>query len=248
MPAALEHLSVEVVVGAERFVELLGNRLDGGVLGEVEFELQVVGAAQVRDVEVVVEQSCQEVVRTRARTNTELVEDAVVLVQLAQLRFQWVVDAHGLHWVARLCHIPNLHTQEIAGENVLAVLAEGHVRNRADDLSEEVSGDICILLFKHLGSVIAGAGHSQIADLDDAFGGRKDELVVGCRVELRGRDHFRDVLVVLGLQVDDVERLRLVLQVPQVDSQVVGRNEILTVGAGGYAVDVVGVQVWERSL
>jgi hypothetical protein len=66
-------------------------------------------------------------------------------------------------------------------------------------------------------------------------------------VELTGCDNLRELLKVLWLQIDDVESLDFVLQVPQVNSQVITGDEVLSVGAYRDRVDVVVVKIWITS-
>ena len=51
-----------------------------------------------------------------------------------------------------------------------------------------------------------------------------------------------------GLDIDDVKALIIDPEVPQVDPQVVGRDERLVVAVDRYRVDVVGVRVGEHPL
>ena len=85
MPSRFQNLPVEVVVGSKRFVELFRNWLANGVLGEVEFVLHVVGPLGIGDVEVVVEETGQEIVAAWARANRELIKYAVVFLEFTEL-------------------------------------------------------------------------------------------------------------------------------------------------------------------
>lgn len=67
----------------------------------------------------------------------ELVEDAVVLVQRAQLRAEVLVHRVRLDRLRLHVQIPHLNTQIVAGNHVPAGVAKLHVTDRADNLAEE---------------------------------------------------------------------------------------------------------------
>ena len=243
MPCALQHLSAEIVVRTQRFVELLSDVLADGLFVKIQLKLEVFLSGDIRDVEVVVEQSSQEVISTRTGADAELVEYRFVLVELTKLGLQGLEDVDDFKRLAVHGDIPDFNAQEVSREYVLAVLAVCHVRYRRYYFGEEVPIGVSVFVFESHGCMVTYAGLSQVSELDDAFAGRKDELVVEGRVELGGGDDFRKFLEIVWFEVDDVERFDFVLQVPEVDPEVVRGDEVLSVGADGYRVDVVVVQV-----
>jgi hypothetical protein len=80
-----------------------------------------------------------------------------------------------------------------------------------------------------------------VADVPLARGEQEDVAAHG--VVLHVGDHLGELLDVGRLQVDDVEGEQVVLDAPQVDAQVVGRQEVLPVGGHAQRVDVVVVAV-----
>ena len=64
-------------------------------------------------------------------------------------------------------------------------------------------------------------------------------------MELYMRDNFREFLDTLRLEINDVKGHDIVFEVPQVNAEVIGRNEVLPVGTGAECVDVVVVAVLE---
>jgi hypothetical protein len=80
-----------------------------------------------------------------------------------------------------------------------------------------------------------------VADVPLARGEQEDVAADG--VVLHVGDHLGELLDVGRLQVDDVEGEQVVLDAPQVDAQVIGRQEVLAVGRHAQRVDVVVVAV-----
>lgn len=62
-------------------------------------------------------------------------------------------------------------------------------------------------------------------------------------MKLGSSDDLRKLFHVCRLDVDDVETLVLDVQIPQVDSQIVARDERLPIRVNGYAVDVIGMSI-----
>lgn len=75
------------------------------------------------------------------------------------------------------------------------------------------------------------------------FAGSIHEPVTTDGMKFRSCDDLCKLLHVRWLNVDNVEALILDVQVPQVYSQVVRRNESLPVAVHGYAVNVVGMRI-----
>ena len=84
---------------------------------------------------------------------------------------------------------------------------------------------------------------SHIRQLDGPLAARIHEPVAALWVELRRRDHLRQLLHVGGLDVDDVEALILDVEIPQVDPEIITADERLPVAVDRDAVDVIGVGV-----
>lgn len=63
------------------------------------------------------------------------------------------------------------------------------------------------------------------------------------RVKRGGGDHLRQLLHVRRLDVDDVEALIVAFQTPQIQAQIVGGEEGLSVAVDRDAVDMISVRV-----
>lgn len=67
----------------------------------------------------------------------KLVEDAVVLVQVAQFPSQMIVHVDRLHRLRLHVDVPDPQREVVAREDVATVLGELDVGNGGDDLGEE---------------------------------------------------------------------------------------------------------------
>jgi hypothetical protein len=72
-----------------------------------------------------------------AKRALKLVKDTIILVQIAQLCPQVLVDRDGLDRLALHGKVPDLEGEVVAREHVFAVPTEFQVRDRADDLGKE---------------------------------------------------------------------------------------------------------------
>ena len=221
MPGALQHLPREVIARSERFIELLGDVLHVGLLVEIQLELIILVPSLITNMEVGVEEPGQEVVGAGAGADAELIKNALILVQLAELRLQGLEDLDGLDGLVGLLDVPDFDVEEVSGEDVSPVLREGDIADGGHNLGEEVLVGGGLLLLEDHGGVVADARSPQISHFDDSFGGGEDEEVVLAWVELGGCDDLVELLEVVWLEVDDVEGHLSVLEVPEVDSEVV---------------------------
>lgn len=57
------------------------------------------------------------------------------------------------------------------------------------------------------------------------------------------RNHFRQFSIAIGVQIDNLVRSNMILYIPQIDGQIVGRDKVFTVGARRQTLNVVGVTV-----
>ena len=80
---------------------------------------------------------------------------------------------------------------------------------------------------------ITEGGLTHVAETNGALARGVDKQVALLRVELAGRDHFRELLHVGGLDVHDVEALVGDFHVPQVDAKVVCGEVRLAVRVDG---------------
>lgn len=80
-----------------------------------------------------------------AEVTLELVEDAIVLVQVAKLASQVIMDVNRPEWLALHVHVPNLERQVVTSEDIPSVPTEPDIRYRRNDFGEERA--ICGILF-----------------------------------------------------------------------------------------------------
>lgn len=73
------------------------------------------------------------VLSVTAECALKLVKDAVILVEIAELVAQMIVNVDRLDWSALHVDIPDLERQVIARENIASILAEFHIRDRRND-------------------------------------------------------------------------------------------------------------------
>mmetsp|Transcript_14903 Transcript_14903/g.31969 ORF Transcript_14903/g.31969 Transcript_14903/m.31969 type:complete len:421 (-) Transcript_14903:318-1580(-) len=178
----------------------------------------------------------------------ELVEDAVIFVQVRQPRAQVLV--HGDHHHGRALHIyiPQPQRHVIPRENIPSVWRKLDVRDRRNDFREKRLPRAQVLrLFKFSCPAFAQRRLPQVHQLHYAARRRVDKQIAVLRVELGRRDHLRQVLHVIRLDVQNVEPDAARVQVPQVHAQVVRRQKHLVVRVHRDAVDVVRVRVGKRS-
>mmetsp|Transcript_51447 Transcript_51447/g.129077 ORF Transcript_51447/g.129077 Transcript_51447/m.129077 type:complete len:219 (-) Transcript_51447:624-1280(-) len=177
----------------------------------------------------------------------KLVENAVVLVQVAQLGAQEVVDLDGTYGLALHVHVPDLKRQVVAADNVAPVRAELDVRDGRNNFREKALGAWVLLLLIDFGMLVAQSGVAHIAQLDDALARTVHENAAVCGVELGGRDYLRQLLHVCGLDVHNIEALVVDGQVPQVDAQIVRRDVCFPVRVQRHGINVVCVSVGENT-
>ena len=121
----------------------------------------------VDDVESAVEVARDEVVGVVSGADIELVEDALVLVEVAEFGLEWLEDLDGCHWLVRHGDVPDLKGvvasgeyldgEEVSREDVLAVAAEAGVRDGGDDFREEILLGWVFWLSERDGGVVADA-------------------------------------------------------------------------------------------
>eukprot|EP01085_Mycamoeba_gemmipara_P000144 Mycagemm_TRINITY_DN9885_c0_g2::TRINITY_DN9885_c0_g2_i1::g.144::m.144 type:complete len:232 gc:universal TRINITY_DN9885_c0_g2_i1:1157-462(-) len=191
-------------------------------LGELaRLHERVVLALWVEQVEVVVVRAGEKVRAVARQAALKLVKDAIVLVQIAELGAEVVVDGDHLHGLALHVHVPHLQRQVVARDDVASVAAKLDVRDRGDDLGEEALVGRVLLLLEHLGVLVAESRVAHVAELDGALGAAVHEYVTLARVEVGAGDDLGELLHVGRLDVHDVERCIRNAQVPEIDAQIV---------------------------
>ncbi|GMT31140.1 hypothetical protein PFISCL1PPCAC_22437, partial [Pristionchus fissidentatus] len=157
----------------------------------------------------------------------KLVKYGVVLVQLTQLGAEMLVHCIRLDGSRLLTEIPHLDGEVVPREQVLAVVRELHIRHGGDDLGEEGPRSWVLRLLEDCNVLVAERLVSHVAQSDGSLGGGVHEPVALSGMELRRRNHLRQLFHVGRLDVHDVCRLVGDFEMPQVDSEVVCGEERL---------------------
>jgi len=100
-------------------------------------EQYVIVALDVVYPEVVVVRSSHHLRAVPAKRALELVENAVVFVEVAELPTEMIMNVDSLHRSTIHVHIPDLEAQVITRQDVPPVSAELDVGNRRDNLRKE---------------------------------------------------------------------------------------------------------------
>mmetsp|Transcript_19826 Transcript_19826/g.61903 ORF Transcript_19826/g.61903 Transcript_19826/m.61903 type:complete len:396 (-) Transcript_19826:545-1732(-) len=206
------------------------------------------GAVGGEEVEAVLVRAGEDVRRIVVEAALELVEYAVLLVEVAQLRPQVLVHRYRLYRPRLYPHIPDAHGEVVARDDVAPVSREARGGDGGGDLREEGLGGRVLRLLERLCAGVAEGGGAHVAEADAAARGGVEEGVAVDRVEVGRREDLGERLHVCRLDVDYVEAALSVSQVPQVEPQVVAGEERLAVGAERHRVYVVRVRVRKGSL
>lgn len=141
-----------VLVHRRRHAHLLGLERR---LVCLEYDLGLlVGICRV-DHKVVVVAARHDVLAIAGEDHLELVEDAVILVGVAQSRSQVLVDWNDLDGLSLHVDIPDLYRQVIAGNDVTAIVGEADVGDGGDDFGKERAGGRVLLLLKDCNAPLA---------------------------------------------------------------------------------------------
>ena len=100
------------------------------------------------DHEVVVIRACHDILCVSGEGHLELVEDAVVLVGVAESGSEVLMDRDCLYWLTLHVHVPDFDGKIIAGKDVTTIVAEADVRDGGDDLREEGARGWVLFLLK----------------------------------------------------------------------------------------------------
>jgi len=129
----------------------------------------------VVDVELVVVRASHQMRTVGRETTFKLVEDAVVFVEVAQLRTEMVMDLDRSKWMAVHIHIPDLESEVVAREDVAAVRRESDIRNGGDDFGEERLVAGVLFLFEGLGVRVTESRLAHVTQFDDALAAAIDQ-------------------------------------------------------------------------
>jgi hypothetical protein len=97
------------------------------------------------------------------------------------------------------------------------------------------------VLFDHVfrGALVELRVNSEIAQADIALGAREEEHIRPPGVVLNVSDYLGQLLDVRRLQVNQVESEDVVLQGPEVDSEIISREEVLSIWRHTHRVNIV---------
>lgn len=201
----------------------------------------------VADVEGVVVGAGEQLGGVVAPASLKLVEDGVVLVEVAELVEEVVVELDDSDGSSLISDVPDLHGEVVTRDHHAAARRELDVTDSGDQLLEEAS-NFAVLIFERFGLLLAQGGASQVSHTDDTLAARVNELVAVGRVQISAGDDLGKFVHVVGLDVNGGEGLVLDTYVPKVDSQVVRGDEGLSVRVEGNTVDVVRVASFKNEL
>lgn len=150
MISSSKDLSSVIVIASQDVSALLGDDLWDGLLIEAELKLSVDVSLNIDKMEVGIEHTGQDLVGIRAWGNGEFIKDAFVLVELAKLGLDGVVEGDIGNGFAGVCDIPNFNCAKVSCEDILSVGTEGGITDGDDDVSKEVFAGWAFLDFKSL--------------------------------------------------------------------------------------------------
>ena len=130
----------------------------------------------------------------------------------------------------------------VAGEDVVVVDGrEFSPRYRVNNIRKKVLPTRILFDHKFSSKTLVFGVDSEIASGDVALGAGEKEDVGTFGVVLNMRYNLTQLLNIRRLQVHQVKSQIVVFNVPEVDAQVVGGDEVFRVGGTGHGVDVVVV-------
>lgn len=104
----------------------------------IDFILCIGGITNINGMKTVVVVASQQGVRVLGYGNAKFVKDAVVLENITQFGFQWLLHWNWKQWFVCFANVPNLHTQVISSCDVLATIHKRNARITRYHLSKEV--------------------------------------------------------------------------------------------------------------
>lgn len=206
MPGGVEDL----LIASERFG---ARRSVIRFSGLESFEGSALLTKRVADVERVVVGSSEQLRGVVAPAGLELVENGVILVQVAELVEEVIVELDDANGPSLVSDVPDLHGQVVSRNHHTAAGGELDVADGSDQLLEEAA-NLAILVLEGFCLLLAQGSASQVAHTNDSFAARVDELVAVSRMQIRASDDLREFVHVVRLDVDRREGLVLDSNVP----------------------------------
>ena len=105
-----------------------------GALVCLQHDLGILVRVARVDHEVVVIRACHDILCVSGEGHLELVEDAVILVGVAESGSEVLVDGNCLDWLTLHVHVPDLDSEVITGKNVATIVTKANIRDGGDDL------------------------------------------------------------------------------------------------------------------
>lgn len=184
--------------------------------------------------------------RTVSRsTKSELVENALVLHHLPQLRLIPLIEKNCSHWLFGAAKVPELDWQAIPRNDVLTV---------SDELSIAVTGKQLVNVVFLGGNLPKGGGSltcwsSEIRQLEASFVHGVQDETVGAWVEGAAGDGFLFFVFVVRIEiVDGYVGFGRSVEGPQENLAVIGGEEVFLIGGDWDRVDRTNVPTWELFL
>jgi hypothetical protein len=111
-----------------------------GLLFEIELELKIGLSVQVHDMELLVIHTRDHLGGIRRDPKTEFVKNAVILIIVAKLAFQRLVESDGVQGLVGHLDIPNLDSHIVSDDDLAAIQGALDIRDRRNDFCEKVVG------------------------------------------------------------------------------------------------------------
>ena len=181
----------------------------------------------------------------RGYLQIELVENVLGLVHLAELLLQVLGHVQELARLPLVPDVPYLDAQVVTRVNVVVVGGrELRPRDRIYNVREEVLARGVFLNHVFGRALVELRIHPQVAQADVALGAREQENIRPPGVVFDVSDHLGQLLDVWWLQVHQVESEDVVFQRPEVDSEIIRREEVLSVWRHTHRVNIVVMAIF----
>ena len=168
--------------------------------------------------------------RVRGYLKIKLVENVLGLVNLAQLLFQVLRHVEELAGLTLVPDVPYLDAEVVTRINVVVVCGrELCPRDGIYNVGEEMLARRVLLNHVFCGALVELGVYPEVAKADIALGAREEEYIRPPGMVLDMGNYLGQLLNVWRLQVNQVESENVVLQRPEVDSQIIGGEEVLSV-------------------
>ena len=212
------------------FVCSVGSRILSTLVHKLHVDAAISLVLDVYNMYICVVSTGHHHARVRGYLKIELVENVLGLVNLAQLLFQVLRHVEELAGLTLVPDVPYLDAEVVTRINVVVVCGrELCPRDGIYNVGEEMLARRVLLNHVFCGALVELGVYPEVAQADIALGAREEEYIRPPGVVLDMGNHLGQLLNVWGLQINQVESENVVLQRPEVDSEIIGGEEVLSV-------------------